>query len=101
MFFLIFVLIDFGFYVKEAVDCHAFVTLLAMVLVLMMDRRVVSYLFLLATTAHAFLVVFVFVVFVLVITVVFILVVIRRLHPLHSHCPHPLHLPPFFAVACN
>ena len=33
LFFLVFVLIDFGFYVKETVDCRAFVTSLATVLV--------------------------------------------------------------------
>ena len=69
MFFLVFVLIDFGFYVKEAVDWHATVS------VSTTDRRVVSYLFPLATTAHAFLVVLVVLV---VVTVVFILVVICR-----------------------
>jgi Na+/H+ antiporter NhaC len=33
LFFLVFVFIDFGFYVKEAADCRAFVTSLATVLV--------------------------------------------------------------------
>jgi hypothetical protein len=61
LFFLVFILIDFGFYVKEAVDCHVFVTLLATVLVSRMDRKVVSYFFPLATTAHVFLVIFVLV----------------------------------------
>ena len=74
LFFLVFVLVDFGFYVKEAVDQRVFVVSLATVLVSTTDRSV-SYLFPLATTAHAFLVVLVVV---LVVTVVFILVVICR-----------------------
>jgi hypothetical protein len=74
LFFLVFVLVDFGFYVKEAVDQRVFVASLATVLVSTTDRSV-SYLFPLATTAHAFLVVLVVV---LVVTVVFILVVICR-----------------------
>ena len=76
LFFLVFVLVDFGFYVKEAVDQRVFVASLATVLVSTTDRSV-SYLFPLATTAHAFLVVLVLVL-VLVVTVVFILVVICR-----------------------
>jgi hypothetical protein len=74
LFFLVFVLGDFGFYVKEAVDQRVFVASLATVLVSTTDRSV-SYLFPLATTAHAFLVVLVVLV---VVTVVFILVVICR-----------------------
>ena len=74
LFFLVFVLVDFGFYVKEAVDQRVFVASLPTVLVSTTDRSV-SYLFPLATTAHAFLVVLVVV---LVVTVVFILVVICR-----------------------
>ena len=74
MFFLIFVFIDFSFYVNEAVDWHAFVMSLAAVSVSTMDRRVVSYLFLLATTAHAFLVVVLIVIFVLICTSTILLI---------------------------
>jgi hypothetical protein len=38
LFFLVFVFIDFGFYIKEAVDCRAFVTSLATVLESTTDR---------------------------------------------------------------